>query len=242
MERITKILQISEMKDIPCVEQFRETPRTTTLCLQFIGAIQAQREAIGEQLKKDLVGSLVSMPRFAPEIYVSRLISAREIEQHQDFFENCAKDYRKLATELIFALAQQLNIDLAENYPLLTFQNCGQQQHGRMGEWHYAWHGYHCAFHHTKSGQHIEVPLIFGFDFGVLDYSFFPHFIHTTKQYHPFPVEIDDHYREGEQINQIMLALGKFEEIPSSIPGHFGIGAADRTNVDITWFQSIKVR
>lgn len=240
MTRTTETLRISAIGDIPSIDKIRKTPREKKLRLVFEGAMKEQREAVGQALKKDLNGFLVGVHMIEPEINISKLITEQEIERHQDFFEACARDYRNLATELIFALARQLNVRIEENYPLLTFNvfKAGRKHKGVMGEWRYFFHGYHCSFENPKTGQCIEVPLVFGLEFGDLDPYFFTRFIRSTKAYWPLPVEIYDDYHDGEQINQKMLALGKFERIAAAMPDHFGIAVANREKVNVESFQT----
>ncbi|XJA82185.1 hypothetical protein AB2F49_05570 [Escherichia coli] len=127
-------------------------------------------------LKAQLDEFVVGMHSADPVIRIARLISLEEINRHQDFFEHCAKEYRKLATELIFALAEQLNVEMAENNPLVTFApfKCNRKRKGKMGKWQYCFHGFHCTFENKKTEQNIEVPLAYGFAFGDLDPYFFP--------------------------------------------------------------------
>ncbi|MCV4770229.1 hypothetical protein OFC10_29720, partial [Escherichia coli] len=91
------------------------------LHLHFASEAERYREEFGLVLKAQLDEFVVGMHSADPVIRIARLISLEEINRHQDFFEHCAKEYRKLATELIFALAEQLNVEMAENNPLVTF-------------------------------------------------------------------------------------------------------------------------
>lgn len=240
MKRTRETLLIRDAGDIPPIDLLRKIPRTKKLRLLFEGSVTEQREAVGKQLKEQLEDFLVGIHTQDPEINIARLISAEEIAPYQDFFESCAKDYRKLATELIYALAHKLNVNIAENYPLLTFNafKAGRKQTGKMDDWRYFLHGYHCGFENQVTGQSIEVPLIYGLDFGDLDPYFFSHFIKSTNQYQPLPVAIYEDFHDGVIINQTMLELGRFEKIAASIPGYVGIAASDRSNVDIARFQS----
>lgn len=241
MARTTETLRISTIGDIPTIEEIRKMPREKALRLIFEGMMAGKSQEIGYEFRNTLNGFLVGINSGEPEISIAKLITEQEIERHQNFFEACAKDYRSLATELIFALAQKLNVRIEENYPLLTFNvfKSGRRQYkGMMGDWEYGFHGYHCAFENKKTAQYVEVPLIFGFEFGALDPYFFTKFIRSTKAYLPLPVEIYEDYHDGEQINQKMLALGKFERIEAAMPDYFGIAVANRENIDVESFQT----
>lgn len=107
---------------------------------------------------------------------MKKLITDEEIMRYQEFFENCAKDYRNLATHLILELVRTKKKKLDEDFPFLTFNRMkGSRKHhkGKMNEWEYFFHGYHCYFFNTKTKLEIEVPYMFGMEFGDLDPYFF---------------------------------------------------------------------
>ncbi|HGY6179123.1 TPA: hypothetical protein ACNR7M_002157 [Escherichia coli] len=118
MERITETLSIACADEIPDIALLRQTSREKVLHLHFASEAERYREEFGLVLKAQLDEFVVGMHSADPVIRIARLISLEEINRHQDFFEHCAKEYRKLATELIFALAEQLNVEMAENNPL----------------------------------------------------------------------------------------------------------------------------
>jgi hypothetical protein len=107
---------------------------------------------------------------FKPEM--TKLITDAEIELHQDFFEQCAKDYRRLATQMITDLAKKFNVTFNPDFPYataLSLKNNGYAVNGMMGYWRHMFHGHHYRFHHTVTLQTIEVALSFGSEFGILD-------------------------------------------------------------------------
>ncbi|HFP0723599.1 TPA: hypothetical protein ACHLB7_004717, partial [Escherichia coli] len=165
MERITETLSIACADEIPDIALLRQTSREKVLHLHFASEAERYREEFGLVLKAQLDEFVVGMHSADPVIRFARLISLEEINRHQDFFEHCAKEYRKLATELIFALAEQLNVEMAENNPLVTFApfKCNRKRKGKMGKWQYCFHGFHCTFENKKTEQNIEVPLAYGF-------------------------------------------------------------------------------
>ena len=56
-----------------------------------------------------------------PELNIVKLITDQEIKDQQDFFEQCAKDYRKLGEQLVFTLVDKLELNLNKDFPLDTF-------------------------------------------------------------------------------------------------------------------------
>ena len=235
MNRATEILIIKSVEQIPTIETIREIPRQKTLKLFFCLSVQKHRKEIGENLKKKLQGFRVGIHAIMPEINIAKLITDEEIENNQGFFEKCAKDYRKLSRELIYKVANKLGVVINPKFPLSTFEPF--QTSGQIDNWRYHFHGHHCGFVNTETGQEIEVPLIFGLEFGVLDPYFFSLFIKSTPEYQPLPVAIYDDYADGTRIIEKMLSLGKFEKIPSNIVNHFGVAVADRNKVEIDIYR-----
>lgn len=241
MERKTNILSINTIDKIPSVDTIKLIPREQTLKLIFNNGTNSKRERIGNKLKKELTGFLVGIHNIQPEINIAKLITDREIEDNQNFFEQCAKDYRKLGKKLLYELVDKLKLKLNEDFPLDTFNELkqGKRQIGKIGKWKYFVHGFHCGFENKQSGQLIEVPLVFGLEFGDLDPYFFTNYIKSTPYYKPLPVEIYENYADGVRINEKMISLGKFERINSNVGNHFGIVVADREKVKIKSYEEL---
>ncbi|HAO06134.1 MAG TPA: hypothetical protein DCQ50_03890 [Chryseobacterium sp.] len=63
-----------------------------------------------------------------------------EIRFHQKFFENCPKDYRNLAKDLVLQLTEIKKIKLNEDFPFLTFNKMkGNQKlsRGKILDWNF---------------------------------------------------------------------------------------------------------
>lgn len=244
MSRKTEILRIKSVSEIPTIESIRTIPREKTIKLVFENLSQKQRETIGENLKKNLCGFQVGVHLIKPEINIVKLITDSEIEEYQDFFENCAKDYRRLGSELIYKLADKYKITIDPDFPLGTFNELKSDE-GQIGEvdgWRYFLHGFHCGFENIETHQQIEVSLVFSLEFGDLDPYFFTNFIKSTSSYKPLPVEIYEDYAEGIRINDKMLSLGKFERINSNVGSHYGIVVTDREKVVIKEFKGYDIK
>ncbi|MDI9877765.1 DUF6896 domain-containing protein [Flectobacillus rivi] len=230
MNRTTEILAIHTVEQVPKLETIRAIPRNRTLKLVFEKEVQAQREVIGQNLKNQLLDFQVGIHTIEPVINISKLITDKEIEDNQAFFEQCAKDYRQLGEELIYKLVDELNLELNKDFPLETFNQLIREKRGKgqVSDWTYYVHGFHCSFNNIETGQYIEVSLVFGLEFGVLDPLFFMDFVKSTSKYHPLPVGIFEDYADGLRINQRMLSLGKFERIKSNIGNLFGTVVTER--------------
>ncbi|QTE37589.1 hypothetical protein J3L18_00545 [Mucilaginibacter gossypii] len=239
MDRITQTLIIGSVKQIPSLEVISKIPREKRLRLIFEQTLQYQREEIGKKLKNDLKGFQVYIHATQPEINIAKLLTDKEIDDNQLFFEQCAKDYRALSELLINKLASKLGIEINPQFPLSSFSPffANKKQSGIIKEWRYFLHGFHCGFEHKRSGQIIEVPLVFGLEFGDLDPYFFTRFIKSTQNYFPLPIDIYDEYADGVRIIERMLALNKFERITSNIENHTGVVVNDRKKIHIEVYQ-----
>lgn len=235
MDRTTDIITINSIEQIPTIETINAIPRNKELKIVFEKGVQDKREAVGQNLKNKLIGFQVGIHMLEPEINIRKLITDKEIEDNQDFFEQCAKDYRQLGEELLFKVVRKLDLNLNKDFPLQTFNELklNGKSNGFVEGWRYSAHGFHCGFDNLKTKQAIEVPLIFGLEFGDLDPYFFTHFIKSTPKYQPLPVDIFEEYADGVRINEKMLSLGKFEKIGSNVGGKYGIVVKDRNKIEI---------
>ncbi|HAS42399.1 MAG TPA: hypothetical protein DCS93_18115 [Microscillaceae bacterium] len=172
---------------------------------------------------------------------VSHNLTPQEVETHQSFFEQCAKDYRMLAEKLIRQLAAHLKQPFNEELPLATLNPYEQRsypQFGEMNKWRYFFHGYHCKFKHTITTQDIEVPLTFGLEFGVLDPYFFAHYIYSTPDYQPLSVNMKSEFADGLIIIEKMLELGLYEKINANTVSHSGVVVTNRDKRKVKVFTS----
>lgn len=236
MKLTEKIQVCNSLDDIPDFKTIKSLPRGIRWKIVFADKIKSKREKIGGQWKFEHPKFQVAIHTIEPEINIVKLITDKEIEEHQYFFEKCAKDYRNLATKLINEFADKHNLKIDSEYPMNTLnpsEQFGYKQVGKMNDWRYAFHGFHCAFTNLKSGQYIEVPLMCGLEFGELDPYFYSGFINSTKEYDPKPCEIYDDYSDGNRILERMIELGKFEKIQSNWPNRKGIVIKDREKVEV---------
>ncbi|TWI13035.1 DUF6896 domain-containing protein [Sphingobacterium siyangense] len=235
MDRTTDVIIIKSIDQLPSVDEIKSISRERALKLIFKGKINKQREQIGQNLEYELSGFQVLIHTIDPELNIIKLITDKEIEDHQYFFEQCAKDYRKLGERLVLMFVDKLDLNLNTDFALYTFNDLKQdhRQIGTVGEWRYSVHGFHCGFQNIITRQYIEVSLVFGLEFGDLDPYFFVKFILSSQNYHPLPIPLFEEYADGSRIIKKMTSLRKFEEIPSNVPGHTGIAVTDREKVEI---------
>lgn len=239
MERITEIIKIVSIDQFPSINYIKNISRNKNLKIIFGTSIQYLREEIGTSLKKELAKFQVDIHNIEPEINICKLITDEEIITHQKFFENCAKDYRILATQLILEFVEKKKVKIDENFPFLAFNHIksSNKSNGKINEWEYYFHGYHCNFKNIRTNQKIEVPIMFGMEFGDLDPYFFSLFIKSTPEYQPLPVNIYEDFEDGSRILEVMVNLDLFEPINSNLEYHSGIVVKDRDKIEVKIFD-----
>lgn len=187
--------------------------REKVLHLHFASEAERYREEFGLVLKAQLDEFVVGMHSADLVIRIARLISLEEINRHQDFFEHCAKEYRKLATELIFALAEQLNVEMAENNPLVTFApfKCNRKRKGKWESGSIVFTVFIVHLRIKKQSKILKFPSPTAL-LSAIWTRIFSGFIKSTPAWQPLPVAIYDDYHDGSRIIQQPLALGKLQK------------------------------
>lgn len=240
MELTEKIQVCNSLNDIPDFKVIKSLPKGIRLRVVFGDNMKSDREKLGKQWEFEHPEFQIAIHTIKPEINFVKLITDEEIREHQNFFEKCAKDYRNLAITLINEFANKHNLEINPDSPMDTLYHTnklGYKPVGEMNEWQYAFHGIHCAFSNLTTGQHVEVPLTYGLEFGQLDPYFFTRFIKSTKEYEPLPIGIYCDYADGNRILEKMVELGKFENINSNWPNEKGIVVADREKVNVNIYK-----
>ncbi|SDQ71473.1 hypothetical protein SAMN05421664_2293 [Chryseobacterium soldanellicola] len=239
MERTTEIIEIRSIDKFPSLDYIESIHRGKKLKIVFAKSINHLKEKVGEKLKSELPKFQIGIHTLEPEINISKLITDEEVVAHQKFFENCAKDYRILAKQLILEFIKKKKVKIDENFPFLAFNQVkgSKKSNGKINDWKYYFHGFHCHFKNIKTNQEIEVPIMFGMEFGCLDPYFFSLFIKSTPEYQPLPVDIYEDFADGYRILEVMVNLGLFERINSNLEHHSGIIIKDREKVEIKIFN-----
>ena len=209
MELIEKIQVCNSLDELPNFKAIKSIPRGIQFKIIFNDKIKYKREEIGENWKLEHPEFKIGIHTVEPEINLLKLITDNEIEEHQDFFEKCAKDYKIIGTKLITELSEYFEIEInldSRLESLNPYRKNGFEPVGEFRNWKYSFHGRHCGFVNQTTGQNIEVPLNYGLEFGQLDPYFFSNFIKTSLDYYPLPVQIFNDYADGCRIiNQMSL-------------------------------------
>lgn len=240
MERNTHLITVKSIYEFPSIHFIMNIPRQKKIRIIFTDPVLHLRKEFGKSLKKELPDFQVAIHNINHEINICKLITDEEIIDNKLFFIKCAKDYRNLGTKLIHLLVEKKKLELNREFPFLTFnrlKGSRKMQSGKCDNWDYFFHGFHCHFKNRKTKQEIEVPFMFGMEFGDLDPYFFSLYIKSTQEYQPLPVPIYEDFADGYRILEVMLKLGLLEKINSNIENHSGIVVKDREKIQIKVFN-----
>ena len=125
MKLQTEIVYANSLNDLPTIEKIKSLSRDIRLIVLFIKDFENKREKVAQKWKRDFPDFLVRTgSQHSPKnhIFIQKLITNNEITENRGFFEQCAKDYKNLATELIYGLEANLNLKINPEMPLKTFQ------------------------------------------------------------------------------------------------------------------------
>jgi hypothetical protein len=238
MNRTIDTYTIESADQIPALSVIRALPRSRVIKLIIPDEMKDLREATAKRLREELHGFQIITNITEPEINIIKLITT-EIEENQEFLEQCAKDYRELAIRLMGEFSKYLKVKVNKDFPMLTFApiKASVKSKGKFNGWYYYLHGYDCCFEHKKTKQNIEVTIVHGEEFGTLDPYFFSRYIKSTQSYYPLPIEIYDDYTDGKAIIDKMIDLGRFELINSNIPDKYSAVVTHRNKVAVKIFE-----
>lgn len=240
MDLAEKIQVCSAFDELPEFKEIKSLSRGVKLKVIFKGRLNSRRAKVGARWKLEHPEFQIGVHTIEPEINIIKLITDEEIVQYQDFVEQCAKDYRRLAIELINGFANEYNLKIDPDFPMRNLGHTSKYGYKPVGvyqNWKYAFHGIHCAFTNLKTGQYIEVPLNYGLEFGQLNPYFFIAFINSTKEYKPLPIDFFCGYADGLRILTKMVELGKFEYVNSNFPTEKGIVVTERDKVKVKTYD-----
>jgi hypothetical protein len=204
---------------IPPLEQFLDLPRRKAMRFIFDKLPAEERRELVRLFRKKLPGFYVSEDhRKVSFVTIARRISEEEVEQHQEFFAECARDFSRTSVQLIFDFIAHLDLPIDENFPRGAFERFRKEHlhlKGMMGDWYYSTCSYFCDFANLKTGQLVQVPTIYGCEFDAMDGCALIPFIRSTKAYQPLPIEFYEDETEGEIIVNALVKLGVLKMIKS---------------------------
>ena len=137
-------------------------------------------------------------------ITIEQLLPRAVILQHLECFHDAALAYKHLANAIMPRLYEKLGL------PRETAHWDRNTQIGQLDkEWHYFFHGAHCALSNRRTGQSIEASLWFEGEFGVLDPYFFSKFLRAEPGFDDIARLVTDDFHDGHRILEVLEQEGR---------------------------------
>lgn len=144
-------------------------------------------------------------------VTVNEVISRTQLERIEPYLVSCARTFRQTAT--------MLAMRVAENHGISPGNIWHEVRHLKPlpRPWKFDHHGGHLAFTNDATGQHVEVSIWFGDEFGVLDPQFFYEFMASTPGLSP-PQELISPFHDTSRAFRFLKEKGHLKEVT----GEFG--------------------
>ncbi|PWJ32899.1 DUF6896 domain-containing protein [Sediminitomix flava] len=118
-------------------------------------------------------------------LFVIDSISTSFVLSHKLEFLKCFEEFDSVSHELMKLLSNTFNLNFGNLNELRNLKrNKSKNQRGTINEaWNYYFHGSECCFTNSITNQHVEVKIIYGQEYGVIDDYFLFKFIETTATF-----------------------------------------------------------
>jgi hypothetical protein len=136
-----------------------------------------------DKLESKFDDKLIYYINWSKTLVITNSITTKFVESHINEFLQCFTEFDSKAHEMMDILANTFNIDLSDTDQIWDLKrNKSEKQRGTINSsWDYHFHGAECAFINKKNGQHLDIKIIYGREYGVIDNFFLYRFIETTK-------------------------------------------------------------
>ncbi len=116
-------------------------------------------------------------------LIIKTSITTEFVKSYLDSLLQCFVEFDIKAHDMMDLMATTFNIDLDDSAQIWDLKrNRSKNQRGQINSsWDYHFHGAECAFKNNKTGQHLDIKIIYGREYGVIDNFFLYRFIETTK-------------------------------------------------------------
>ena len=130
-----KIITVNKVGEIPRLHEIKSIPRGLKLKIIFEENTKSKREEIGRKWKIELPKYSIGIHTNGIEINILKLITDKEIEEHQDFFEASAMEYGVLSKKLIQQFIEKFKVQPHEGFPLKTLNPYGKKIMNKLAKW-----------------------------------------------------------------------------------------------------------
>ncbi|NME72782.1 DUF6896 domain-containing protein [Flammeovirga aprica] len=144
-------------------------------------------ESTLSQLQSKFETKLVCYIVWSKLLVIEDSITTEFVISHITEFLQCYIEFDKKAHQMMELMASTFKIDLNDSAQIWDLKrNRSKRQRGQINSsWNYFFHGAECAFENVNTGQYIDVKIIYGREYGVIDNFFLYRFIETTESLKP---------------------------------------------------------
>lgn len=137
---------------------------------------------------------------------------------HADEFVFAAQEFRRVATERMFRLAEHFGVSVLElsNHRFESDALPVPQVGNFDADWRYFFHGFQCSFGHHELKNGITVELGYGDDFGVLEPDFFADFLDNTPTFRHLHSVLPETHHGRAEILTLLEQQGHLIRVPGS--------------------------
>ncbi len=140
-------------------------------------------DLILEELELKFEDKLICYIAWSKTLIVEESISTDFVKSNLNLFLQCFIEFDSKAHEMMDLIATTFEIDLDDSSQIWDLKrNKSKNQRGQINSsWSYHFHGAECSFQNHKTGQFLDIKIIYGREYGVIDNFFLYKFIQTTK-------------------------------------------------------------
>ncbi|MBB6461870.1 DUF6896 domain-containing protein [Flammeovirga kamogawensis] len=140
-------------------------------------------ENILKQLESKFQAKLIYYIAWSKILILENSITTQYVISNLDGFLQCFIEFDRKAHEMMNLMASIFEIDLNDFAQINDLKrNKSKNQRGQINSsWNYFFHGAECAFENMKTGQYLDVKIIYGREYGVIGNFFLYRFIETSE-------------------------------------------------------------
>lgn len=209
--------------DLPPLEEIRRlVTREQHLVLQFPATeVSLLPDKVCSFIKRRRVASLARrLPEYSvfdsggrsgvsEWITIKSVISQELVLAHAQTLVDAARQFRKIAHEVISLLAEKFGVSAEAINERFRFGLSDDLYSGDLSDnWHYFFHGYECRFQSERTKQVLDVKLDYPNERGVLDAYFFYEFLQTTPDFKEIADLFADGYHDTSRALDILEKKG----------------------------------
>jgi hypothetical protein len=148
-------------------------------------------------------------------ITIRPAIATSLVLKNIDGFLSCFKAFDEKACEMMQLMSDTFGISLSKSEMRYTRSEDGKlRTFGNINdEWEYRFHGQGCSFKSNKTGQFLDVQVVYAPEFGVIDTFYMLKFINSTDSLKEWKLLLDDSTENMEKVINVLFYENGLTEV-----------------------------